>query len=345
MPHRIRPGCANCPLSPSYGRCGSSNSTPSQSKPDFREAKDLPPSTLLICTPYEAEARYSQKRGMFWTGYKVHVTQSCDDDGPHLVTDVQTTPAPVSDFDMTPTIQATLAQRDLLPNEHVLDAGYVTAAHMISSQTDYGIDLVGPIAADNRWQAQATHGFGTADFTIDWQEHTAHCPQGQQSVVWMARQDRNEHEVIHIKFAAKECLVCPVRSQCTHALKEPRSIMIRAQPTYEVLQHARQRQQTPAFKEVYAKRAGIEGTLSEARTGVWTPTISLRGRSKNTLTNVHDGSRHQCRSHWSLDRGTATRAHSSLSFCCFSTNWVMDELRQCFDFANRILSRQKNRLN
>ena len=34
----------------------------------WRDAKDLPPSSLLICTPYDAEARYSQKRGMSWTG-------------------------------------------------------------------------------------------------------------------------------------------------------------------------------------------------------------------------------------------------------------------------------------
>jgi transposase len=234
-----------------------------QEQAHWRDAKDLPPSSLLICTPYDAEARYSQKRGMSWTGYKVHVTESCDEDGPHLVTDVQTTPAPTSDFDMTPTIQAALGQRDLLPNEQLLDAGYVTAAHIISSQTDSGIDLVGPIAADNSWQAQAATGFGTADFRIEWSAQTAWCPQGCQSVLWMARQDRNGHEVIHIKFAAKECLGCPVRSQCTHALKEPRSIMIRAEPTYDVLQHARQRQQTPAFKKLYAKRAGIEGTLSQ----------------------------------------------------------------------------------
>ena len=80
----------------------------------------------------------------------MHVTQSCDDDGPHLVTDVQTTPAPVSDFDITPPIVATLARQELLPNEQLLDAGYMTAAHVISSQRDYGIDLVGPIAPDTR---------------------------------------------------------------------------------------------------------------------------------------------------------------------------------------------------
>ena len=205
----------------------------------------------------------ARSAGCSGPGTSVHVTESCDEDGPHLVTDVQTTPAPVSDFDLPPTIQAALAQRDLLPNEQVLDAGYVTAAHLISSQADYGIDLVGPIALDNSWQAQAATGFGTSDFKIDWSAQTAWCPQGCQSVLWMPRQDRNDHEVIHIKFAAKECLVCTVRSQCTHALKEPRSIMIRAEPIYEVVHHARQRQQTPAFKDLYATRAGIEGTLSQ----------------------------------------------------------------------------------
>ena len=172
--------------------------------------------------------------------------------------------APVSDFDRIPSIQAARGQRDLLPNEQVLDAGYVTAAQISSSQTDSGIDLLGPIAADNRWQAQAAQGCGTADFPLAWQAHTAHCPQGHQSVWWMPRQDRNDHEVIHIKFAAQEGLACPVRSQCTHAVKQPRSSMIRAEPIYEVVHHARQRQQTPAFKDLYATRAGIEGTLSQA---------------------------------------------------------------------------------
>ena len=87
----------------------------------WRDAKDLPPSSLLICTPYDPEARYSQKRTTIWTGYKVHLTESCDEDMPHLITDVQTTPAPRSDFDMTPPIQAALAKRQILPQEQLLD--------------------------------------------------------------------------------------------------------------------------------------------------------------------------------------------------------------------------------
>jgi transposase len=45
----------------------------------WREATDLPPSSILICTPSDPEARYSQKRSTTWTGYKVQLTESCDE--------------------------------------------------------------------------------------------------------------------------------------------------------------------------------------------------------------------------------------------------------------------------
>jgi transposase len=49
--------------------------------------------------------RYGKKRRTEWTGYKVHLTETCDDDTPHLITDVLTTQARISDFDVLPTIQ------------------------------------------------------------------------------------------------------------------------------------------------------------------------------------------------------------------------------------------------
>jgi len=95
----------------------------------WRQADDLPPSALMICSPYDAEARYSKKRSTEWTGYRAHLTETCDENYPHLITDMQTTPAPVSDFDMLPTIQAALATREVLPAAQLVDAGDVTAAH------------------------------------------------------------------------------------------------------------------------------------------------------------------------------------------------------------------------
>jgi hypothetical protein len=58
-----------------------------------REAKGLPPGLLSIGSPYDAEARYSIKRGMAWRGYKAHFTETCPDDRPRLIVHVDTTEA------------------------------------------------------------------------------------------------------------------------------------------------------------------------------------------------------------------------------------------------------------
>jgi transposase len=229
----------------------------------WRAAEDLPPASLMICSPYDAEARYSQKRQTEWTGYKVHLTETCDEDTPHVITDVQTTPAPRSDFDLLPTIQADLAARELLPAEQLVDAGYVTAEHLVTSQRDHQVTVLGPVNSDPSWQAKAHQGFEVAAFGIDWDAHTATCPQGRPSTLWMPGHDRHQHAVINIRFARDDCQTCPMRDRCTHSSTEPRMLTVRPQEYYEALQAARQRQTTPEFKEAYAARAGIEGTLSQ----------------------------------------------------------------------------------
>lgn len=72
-----------------------------------------------------------------------------------------------------------------------------------------------------------------------------------------------ENEVIKIKFASATCRPCPYRPQCTRAQRYPRrTITLRPREQYAALKSARQRQSTPAFAAEYARRAGIEGTLS-----------------------------------------------------------------------------------
>jgi transposase len=234
----------------------------------WRKAEDLPPAPLLISSPYDPDARYSKKRKTEWTGYKVHLTETCDDDLPHLITDVLTTPATTTDFDALPTVQDNLDQRGLCPDEHLVDAGYVTADHLVTSQQEHGIDLVGPAPKDSSWQAKAADGFPASQFVIDWEAQVAICPQGNRSACWMSRQDRHGHPIAHIKFKKADCLACPRRSSCTRSETQPRLIQIRAQAQYEALQAARKRQATEIFKDQYAARAGIEGTISQGtRTG------------------------------------------------------------------------------
>ncbi len=116
----------------------------------WRKAPNLPAGRLLVCTPYDPDARFSKKRATTWTGYKVHITESCDEETPHLVTDVQTTPATTSDFEMVPRIQAILAQQERLPSDHFVDAGYVTTNHLITSRVHHEVSLIGPVAPDPR---------------------------------------------------------------------------------------------------------------------------------------------------------------------------------------------------
>ena len=68
---------------------------------------------------------------------------------------------------------------------------------------------------------------------------------------------------IHIAFNPKDGRPCPCRAQCTKAKVGARGITIRPQEQHEAIQAARARQQTTEFKQQYAKRAGVEGTISQ----------------------------------------------------------------------------------
>src|SRR5215469_15718375 len=57
----------------------------------------------------------------------VHLTETCEKDSPHVITHVETTSAPVSDDARTATIHQGLKHKDLLPEQHIVDTGYVDA--------------------------------------------------------------------------------------------------------------------------------------------------------------------------------------------------------------------------
>src|SRR2546421_278541 len=92
----------------------------------WRSNEEIPPAALFISSPYDPEARYSKKRSTTWVGYKIHLTEVCDEDRPHLITQVTTTPAPVADEAMVEVIHEDLKQEQLLPAQHLLDSGYIT---------------------------------------------------------------------------------------------------------------------------------------------------------------------------------------------------------------------------
>ncbi len=120
----------------------------------LRPVKEMPAVAELLASPYDVDARWSTKRGLEWVGYKVHLTETCEGDQPHLITEVTTTPATTPDDNMLAPIQAKLAARDLLPAEHLVDKGYTSAEVLVTAQAEYGVKIVGPVATDPSWQAR-----------------------------------------------------------------------------------------------------------------------------------------------------------------------------------------------
>jgi transposase len=230
----------------------------------WRSSEDLPPATLFISSPYDMDAHLAKQGSTCWVGYKAHVTETCEDDAPSLITHVETTTAPIADGDVTATIHAALQEQKLLPTTHIVDTGYLDAELLVSSPRDYGVELLGPTRANLRWQARAAEGFGLEDFRVAWEERQAICPEGHASSEWVERLDKRGNERIYIRFSPKDCGPCPNRSKCTQSeAKYPRrSIAVRPREQHEALQAAREREHVEEYKAAYAKRAGCEGTIS-----------------------------------------------------------------------------------
>jgi transposase len=230
----------------------------------WREVKDMPSPAELIASPYDTGARYSTKRSVEWVGYKVHLTETCDEETPHVIVNVETTPATTPDDNMVEVIHASLAPRELLPAEHLVDKGYTDADVLVASQQKYDVAIVGPVAGDPSWQARTGEGFDKSQFLVDWDRRVVTCPAGKQSLSWLPNTYPKNGMVWEVRFARKDCTPCVYRAQCTKARQEPRILGLQAREHHEALHAARQRQTTEAFRLQYAARAGIEGTHEQA---------------------------------------------------------------------------------
>jgi transposase len=225
----------------------------------------IPPAVQFLSSPYDVDAHLGRKGTTCWVGYKVALTETCETDSPNLITHVTTTAAPIADGMMTPQVHADLQRSDLLPVTHIVDTGFLDAELMVTSRREYGVDLLGPARPDVKWQAKEGQGFDAQSFPIDWEREQAMCPEGRTSVQWTPAVDNRGNQVIKVRFATKDCQACPSLSRCVRSQKRyPRRLLtIRPKEQYEALRERRIREKTVEYARVYAKRAGVEGTLSQ----------------------------------------------------------------------------------
>jgi transposase len=252
----------------------------------WRAVKELPGVAERICSPYDPEAHFSNKRSVAWTGYKVHLTETCDADAVHLIVHTETCHSMIPDVASTAGIHHKLAQKQLLPTEHVIDAGYNDAALLVSSAQQYGIRLIGPVRENVSWQAKANQGYDLTHFEVQWEQQRVICPQGKVSTRWRPEKDAFGNDIISLKFSRSDCKPCPVRSLCTHCRTAPRNIVLRPREQQEALSTARTRIRSVEGKAEYDVRAGIEGTLSQGIRAFGLRRTRYRGLAKTSLQHA-----------------------------------------------------------
>lgn len=144
-----------------------------------------------------------------------------------------------------------------------LHTGYVDAEVLAGSQARYHVDIVGPVMPDTSWAAKEAGRFDHSQFLIDWQAKRVVCPAGQTSRDWGHIPDRHGKPSLRVRFPLRLCRCCPLHAQCTPIAAKV-LILRPDEASYNALVAARKREATPEFRTLYAKRAGVEGTVAQA---------------------------------------------------------------------------------
>ena len=237
-----------------------------------------------IESPYELEARYRRKRDTKWTGYMVHMTETCDEEAPRLIIHVDTTPANVHEERRTKAICDALSYKELTPRDHLVDAAYVDARHLEREAREHGMRLVGPPRSDMSWQARIDEAFDQSQFQIDWDRKEVTCPEGKRSATWGEYTDETRGHYISARFSPEDCGACYKRILCTKG--KSRSLVLHPQAEHEALEQARSFIDSKEGRALYGKRSGVEAVFSQGVRACGMRRSRYRGLRKTHLQQV-----------------------------------------------------------
>jgi transposase len=180
------------------------------------------------------------------------------------MTHVETTVATDQDVTALDTMHQALSEKRLLPEAHGVDGAYTSGEKLVKSQQDSQMELIGPMRQDQSWQAQDEQAYDIGACAMDWDPEFVTCPMGKQSQHWQASTGPRGKPTIQVSLHRQDCAACRVRARCTRSQTEARGLTLHPKAPQLALLAARERQQTEAFKERDKRRAGVEGTVSQA---------------------------------------------------------------------------------
>jgi len=254
------------------------------------EGDGLPPGHARIASPYDTDARWAARRdsSSSWLGYKLHITETCDDpppctcrpagDGardrehgrgcahlvfPNLITNVATTGATVTDHQMTEPVQDALAARNLAPRSALRRLGLCQRrpGGLGAGQVGHRPDRAA--AGRHLRPGPRRHRVRPRRLHRRLRHQDRHLPAGQTSSSWTACTQK-DHAAAVATFSPGDCGPCPARPQCTTSSRNRRQITILPRDLAQAQAAARAAEKTIPFQAGYARRAGVEGAMHQA---------------------------------------------------------------------------------
>ena len=148
----------------------------------WRTVAELPPSGARLPSPDDPEMHPSLKRQVGGSGPKVPVTETCDEDAAHLVTQVATGPARPPDMAATAGSHERLAAKGLRPAEPVGNSASVDAALLVGRHGPHGVAPEGEVARRGELAGPwPRHGCDLPHVTIARAHERVTCPEGKVS--------------------------------------------------------------------------------------------------------------------------------------------------------------------
>lgn len=223
----------------------------------------------VVQNPSDPEATYDGKKG---PGYQIQLSESCHEDNEvQLITTALPQTAADSDAESVEPVREQLKEQELLPKQMLSDTAYGSDANVQASQEE-DMELVSPVNASRR-KPDKLH---VDAFSIDPEtEEVQTCPAGHAPL-----ESRHDPDMGHTRtyMDAQHCAQCPLQDQCPVQGKGARR-SFQHTPAQRRGAQRYQNERKAEFKETYAKRAGIEGTIGRMKRCTGLGRLRVRGQT------------------------------------------------------------------
>jgi len=276
-----------------------------------KEGKEVAGTSLQ--SPHDPDATYGHKG----KGYEVQVAETCVKDNAYqVITAVEVNGAHASDQNATVPIVEKLIADGNKPDELLADTGYGSGENIVGC-AELGVALVAPVQdphapeRPDRWMGDHVSEAPASDEGSDpmTPEQASEAPAGSPTTRVMTLGDfafnatfseviscpngvspterRSSDTAYYATFPGSSCATCPLAKTCiTRRVAQSEDRILRWRDTKAATATRQRAQQTPAFKEGYKLRSGIESTNAELKGRHGLGDVRVRGGDRVGLAVV-----------------------------------------------------------